>query len=132
MLFRSTLDIEFENIAIDSDAFGKTDSPSFLKTTTKTAVVVEDGQSLLIGGIIRTDKSKGYTGIPFLSQIPWLGYLFRSTSESLERNELLILITPHVIASPEEGGALTEQFKGRVESLEPILKSMPQFPALKP
>jgi general secretion pathway protein D len=127
-----TLDIEFENIAIDSDAFGKTDSPSFLKTTTKTAVVVQDGQTLLIGGIIRTDKSKGYTGIPFLSQIPLLGYLFRSTSETLDRNELVILITPHVIASPEEGQAISERFKARVEKLEPLLKSRPELPARQP
>jgi general secretion pathway protein D len=127
-----TLDIEFENIAIDSDAFGKTDSPSFLKTTTKTAVVVQDGQTLLIGGIIRTDKTKGYTGIPFLSDIPLLGYLFRSTSESFERNELVILITPHVIASPEEGREYTERFKGRVEKLEPLFKMMPQLPPRQP
>jgi general secretion pathway protein D len=127
-----TLDIEAENTSIDKTAFGNTDSPSFLKTTTKTSVVVMDGQSLLIGGIISSNKSKGYTGIPFLSQIPLLGYLFRNTAESLDRNELLILITPHVIASPEEGQAITQKFKGRVESLDPILRSMPQFPAIKP
>ena len=127
-----TLDIENENIAVDQANFGGTGSASFLKTTAKTSVVVEDGQTLLIGGIIRTDKSKGYRGIPFLSQIPLLGYLFRATSDVLERNELVILVTPHVIASPEEGRALTEQFKGRVESLEPMLKPKPQPPALKP
>jgi general secretion pathway protein D len=105
---------------------------SFNKTTVKTSVVVQDGQSLLIAGIIRQDVNKGHSGIPFLSRIPLLGYLFRSTVETLNRNELLILITPHVIASPEEGRAITEQYKGRVETLDPLMKSMPQFPALKP
>ena len=127
-----TLEIETENIAVDKDTFGSTGSPSFLKTTAKTAVVVQDGQSLLIGGIIRTDKSKGYTGFPFLSQIPLLGYLFRSTSESLERNELVILITPHVIASPEEGQAFTQRFKEQVETLDPLLKRKPELPARQP
>jgi type II secretory pathway component GspD/PulD (secretin) len=127
-----TLEIEVENIALDSAAFGNTDSPSFLKTTAKTSVVVEDGQTLLIGGLIRTDKSKGYSGIPFLSQIPLIGYLFRNTAESLEKNELVILITPHVIASPEEGRAFTEQFKGQVETLEPILKRKPELPTRQP
>jgi general secretion pathway protein D len=127
-----TLEIETENIAVDKDTFGSTGSPSFLKTTAKTAVVVQDGQSLLIGGIIRTDKSKGYTGFPFLSQIPLLGYLFRSTSESLERNELVILITPHVIASPEEGQAITQRFKEQVETLDPLLKRKPELPARQP
>ncbi len=128
-----TLDIESENIAVDQANFGGTGSASFLKTTAKTSVVVEDGQTLLIGGIIRTDKSKGYRGIPFLSQIPLLGYLFRATSDVLERNELVILVTPHVIASPEEGRAITQQFRGRVESLEPLLlKSKPQPPPRQP
>jgi len=123
-----TLDIESENIAVDQANFGGTGSASFLKITAKTSVVVEDGQTLLIGGIIRTDKSKGHTGIPFLSQIPLLGYLFRSTSDVVERNELVMLVTPHVIASPEEGRAITEQFRGRVEKLEPLLKSKPELP----
>ena len=127
-----TLDIESENLAVDQANFGGTGSASFLKTTAKTSVVVEDGQTLLIGGIIRMDKSKGYTGIPFLSQIPLIGYLFRASSDVLERNELVILVTPHVIASPEEGRAMTERFKERVESLDPILKTVPQLPALKP
>ncbi|MGH7369813.1 MAG: secretin N-terminal domain-containing protein [Candidatus Methylomirabilaceae bacterium] len=127
-----TLDIESENIAVDQANFGGTGSASFIKTTAKTSVVVEDGQTLLIGGIIRTDKSKGYTGIPFLSQIPLLGYLFRSTSDVVERNELLILVTPRVVASPEEGRAITEQFRKGVESLEPLLRSRPQPPAYRP
>jgi len=116
-----TLDIESENIAVDQANFGGTGSASFLKTTAKTSVVVEDGQTLLIGGIIRTDKSKGHTGIPFLSQIPLLGYLFRTSSDVVERNELVILVTPRVVASPDEGRAITEQFRKRVESLEPVL-----------
>jgi general secretion pathway protein D len=127
-----TLDIESENIAVDQANFGGTGSASFLKTTAKTSVVVEDGQTLLIGGIIRTDKSKGYTGIPFLSRIPLLGYLFRASSDVLERNELVILVTPHVIASPEEGRAITQQFRGRADSLEPLLKRRPELPARQP
>jgi len=127
-----TLEIESENIAVDKTAFGNTDSPSFLKTTTKTSVVVQDGQTLLIGGIIRTDRTKGYTGIPFLSEIPLIGYLFRSTSESFERNELVILITPHVIASPEEGQAFTQRFKEQVETLDPLLKRKRELPSRQP
>jgi general secretion pathway protein D len=127
-----TLEIEAENTTLGGAATAAEGGASFNKTTVKTSVVVQDGQSILIAGIIRTDKLKEYSGIPFLSQIPLLGYLFRGTTEKLNRNELLILITPHVIASPEEGRALTEQFKSRVESLDPILKSMPQLPTRQP
>jgi general secretion pathway protein D len=129
-----TLEIETENTSIagSEPVSAAEGGASFNKTTVKTSVVVQDGQSLLIAGIIRQDVNKGHSGIPFLSRIPLLGYLFRSTVETLNRNELLILITPHVIASPEEGRAITEQYKGRVETLDPLMKSMPQFPALKP
>lgn len=120
-----TLDVETENLSISSEAVAAEGGDSFSKVTTKTAVVVEDGQSLLIAGIIRTDKSKGYTGIPFLSSIPLIGYLFRGTSESLRREELIILITPHVIGTPEEGKLMSEQFRRRVESLEKLMKSSP-------
>lgn len=128
------LEIETENTSIagSEPVSAAEGGASFNKTTAKTSVVVQDGQSLLIAGIIRQDVNKGHSGIPFLSRIPLLGYLFRGTSETLDRNELLILITPHVIASPEEGRAITEQYKGRVETLDPLMKSMPQFPALKP
>ncbi|MDE2485073.1 MAG: hypothetical protein KGL32_07485 [candidate division NC10 bacterium] len=118
-----TLDIEAENTDVDQPEFGGTGSPSFLKRTTKTALVVQDGQSLVIGGIIQQTKTKTRSGVPFLSTIPLLGYLFSNTSEELRKTELVILITPHVIASPEEGQALTEQFRERVKSLESLMKS---------
>lgn len=125
-----TLDIETEQTAVAGTVPSASEGgATFNKTTTKTAVVVNDGQSLLIGGIIRTDKSKGYSGLPFLSSIPLLGYLFRSTDESLDRIELVILITPHVVASPEEGQVMTEQFRQRVESLELLMKSSPNTSA---
>ncbi|PTL37176.1 hypothetical protein CLG94_00395 [Candidatus Methylomirabilis limnetica] len=120
-----SLDIETENTSIASTATASEGGASFNKVTTKTAVVVQDGQSLLIGGIIRTDKTKDYTGIPFLSSIPLFGYLFRGTKEVLNRDELLILITPHVIGTPEEGKLMSEQFRSRVQSLEDLLKSSP-------
>lgn len=125
-----TLDIETENTSVAPTSSGQATSASeggasFNKVTTKTAVVVEDSQSLLIGGIIRTDKQKGYSGMPFLSSIPLLGYLFRRTTESLTRDELLILITPHVVGTPEEGKLMSEQFRSRVESLEKLMKPSP-------
>ena len=65
----------------------------------QTSVVVEDGQSLLIGGIIADNKRSQISGIPLLSKIPYLGALFRTTIEQKDKTELLILITPHVIAN---------------------------------
>ncbi|MBI3779514.1 MAG: type II and III secretion system protein, partial [candidate division NC10 bacterium] len=121
-----TLDIETEQTDILSTSFGDTGSPSFSKRSSKTSIVVQDGQSVVLGGIIQNNVERDIGGIPFLSRIPFLGYLFRSQKESITKTELLILITPYVIATPEEGSALTEQFKKRIESVEPLLKSLPK------
>ena len=121
-----TLDIETEQTDILSESFGSTGSPAFSKRSSKTSVVVEDGQSLVLGGIIQNRVEKTHTGIPFLSRLPLLGYLFRNTKDSVTKTELLILVTPHVIASPEEGRALTQQFERRIESVKPLLESLPK------
>jgi len=121
-----TLDIEIEQTGILAEKFGDTGSPAFSKRSSKTSVVVQDGQSIVISGIIQNNLEKDITGIPFLSRLPLLGHLFRTTKDTMTKTELVILITPYVIASPEEAKALTEQFKQRIESVEPLLKSLPK------
>ena len=118
-----TLDIQLE--ASDSDGTtGAGGSPTFRKRSVQTAVVVEDGQSLLIGGIISEDKSRTTNEFPFLGQIPIIGRYFRTTSDSVVKTELLILLTPHVIANPEEGKNLTDQFTQRLKWLEEHLQKL--------
>ena len=97
-------------------------TPSFSKRTVHTSVVVEDNQSLLIGGIISDSNTNGYAGLPWLSRIPILGYLFRQTTETKDRTELFIMLTPRVVASPEEGRVLTDEFRQRLDWLEKALK----------
>ncbi|MBI3988670.1 MAG: hypothetical protein HY347_03540 [candidate division NC10 bacterium] len=113
-----TLDIEQEVSAILSETTGSIGSPTFSKRTSKSSVVVPDRQTLVIGGIIREDKRREFRGIPFLSRIPGLGWLFRSTTDRTERTELILLLTPHVIASPEEAAAITKQFEERAKALQ--------------
>lgn len=126
-----TLDIQLEVSDIESLTTGNIGSPTFSKRTAQTSVVVEDGQALVIGGIISTLRRNEYTGVPLLSKIPVIGYLFRSTTEVVEKTELFIMLTPHVIASPEEGKALTEKFKKRLEWLEEMMKRLPPLDGRK-
>ncbi|MFA5927729.1 MAG: secretin N-terminal domain-containing protein [Candidatus Margulisiibacteriota bacterium] len=69
------------------------------KTTTEvtTEVTVRDGQSIVIGGLIRSKKTKTENGIPFLMDLPLMGTLFKSTSISDEKKETIVVITPHII-----------------------------------
>lgn len=61
-----------------------------------TQAIIEMGQSLLIGGLVRESKSNGVSKVPFLGSIPGIGALFRSTTRSTSRMERMFLITPRV------------------------------------
>jgi general secretion pathway protein D len=80
------------------------------KTEASTTLVVQDGQSIVIGGLIREDKSKTRSGIPFLSKIPILGYLFGDTAVDDSRTEIIILLTPHVVKAQKEAAVITSGF----------------------
>ncbi len=64
------------------------------KTETTTSLVVQDGQTIVIGGLIREDTSRSRTGVPFLAKVPLLGWLFGNTEDDKSRAELIILTDP--------------------------------------
>lgn len=63
----------------------------------QTFVRIADNTPFIIGGLISTDERERMTGIPLLSEIPWIGALFRRTSTSRTRQEVIVVITPHVV-----------------------------------
>lgn len=71
-----------------------------------TVLQIPSGQTRVIGGLVNESESKGNTGLPFLVNIPYLGYLFGKKTESTERNNLLLFITPTVVEDsiPRERG----------------------------
>jgi MSHA type pilus biogenesis protein MshL len=67
-----------------------------------TIVRVHDGNTIVIGGLIQTQKSKNLKKIPLLGDIPWIGrVLFTGTFEAKQKNELVIFVTPHIIQADE-------------------------------
>lgn len=64
-----------------------------------TKVVIGNGQTLIIGGLIKEKMTKGESKIPLLGDIPYLGYLFKSTLDTKEKSELLIFVSPTVISA---------------------------------
>ena len=83
------------------------------KRDISTNLVVQDGQTIVLGGLIDETTSKGRSGIPFLSKIPVLGYLFGSTIDDTTRTELIILLTPHVIRNQQESGNTSSNYLNR-------------------
>lgn len=77
-------------------------SPSIFERSIQTEVLAQSGQTILLGGLISENKTKSDTNVPGLSKIPLLGNLFQSKSDSTEKTELVIFITPRVIDSVDD------------------------------
>ena len=106
--------------------FAKTDSITgqgiYNKREATSKVVVKDGQTIVIGGLIQKKVGKTKQGIPFFSDIPVIGRLFGSSGDTVQKTELLLFMTPHVITTQEETEKLTSEFENKVESLKELLE----------
>ena len=71
--------------------------PVFKEQSAKTSVQVEDGETIVIGGLTTREESEAVSGIPGLRSIPFIGALFRSTRVSVRNLDLIIFVTPHII-----------------------------------
>lgn len=77
--------------------------PSIDTRAVETQVLVEDGQTVVLGGIYETERRETITKVPFLGDIPAIGALFRSKSQQNDKSELLIFVTPRIL---EEGSTI--------------------------
>jgi general secretion pathway protein D len=77
------------------------DVPITSEKEAQAKVSVRDHDTIILGGLIETDKNKSKSGVPFLMDIPMLGYLFRTTHVDEARRELIVLIRPTVLPTPE-------------------------------
>jgi type IV pilus assembly protein PilQ len=93
------LEIKASNSTIGSTvSTGAGSAPSIDTKEAETKLLLKDGETTVIGGIYVENTQDSETGTPFLKDIPYLGKLFKSNSHSLQRSELLIFITPHIVA----------------------------------
>jgi len=84
-----------QNVIIDGNPI-----PQTIRRSASAKVAVRDGDTIILGGFISTTKSKSKSGVPFLSSLPLLGYLFRQTTDTTERDELAVLLHPKVLPTP--------------------------------
>ncbi len=75
--------------------------PNTIKRTLNTSMTVRDRDTVMLGGFIKASKSTSRTGVPFLQDIPLLGVLFSQRSDSKGREELIVLMRPTVLPTPE-------------------------------
>ncbi|HEV2056599.1 MAG TPA: type II secretion system secretin GspD [Methylomirabilota bacterium] len=124
-----SLDVKQEvNDVLPLTGVGPNNSPSFSKREAETSVVLLNNQTLVLGGLIQSKRSFIRNGIPFLSRIPVLGYLFGSTEEIIDKTELLLLITPRVIGTALDAARVTEQMRKVTPELGQSFKLAPPRP----
>ena len=85
--------------------------PSTIDREANAKVAVRDGETVMLGGFISNSKRNTKSGVPILKDIPIFGNLFRSTSAKDDRAELMILIRPTVLPTPESASVLANREK---------------------
>jgi general secretion pathway protein D len=131
-----TMDIaqEVSSVAPGTTTSGL-NSPTFNDRVVKSRVVVQDGQTLGIAGLINDNITKSNSGIPFLKNIPVLGLLFGTQSNTRTRTELLVLITPHVVHDQRDAMALTQDLRDQLvnaAAVPSIAQSLPSSGSADP
>jgi len=91
--------------------------PTTLKRVAKTTVVIKDGNTIVIGGLIDRTLTEGVTMTPCLGTIPGVGWLFKSVSDSQERTNLYIFLTPHIVETPLEAEKVYQEKKEEMDKI---------------
>ena len=87
-------------------------NPPIDKSEVESKIVVQDGDTIVIGGILKTEDTKGMAGVPWLSRIPIIGWLFKTESLTKNRKQLMVFITPKIIKGDAAEKKPPEQTKG--------------------
>jgi len=109
-----TLDIEQEVSQVVPTTTSSINSPTFQQRKVQTKVVVQDGDTISLAGLITDKKSRFNSGIPLIQEIPILGPLFSTRDNISDRTELLILLTPRVVKDQRDARALTDELKQKL------------------
>jgi len=109
-----TLDIEQEVSDVVPTTTSSINSPTFQQRKLQTTVVVQDGETISLAGLISEKNFRENSGIPLLQEIPILGALFSTRTNSNARTELLILLTPRVVNDQRDARALTEELRRKL------------------
>lgn len=108
-------------VEVGSSSSGAVSARDFLERSVTSKVVVKDGQTLVLGGLIRESGTDDQSGIPVLYKVPVLGALFGQTTQREDRTELIVLITPRVVKDSQEASQVTEEIRRKMQAIELLL-----------
>jgi general secretion pathway protein D len=96
-------------------------NPDISKSSTSTAVMVQSGDTMLLGGLFQGKNTTGSAGLPFLSSIPVVGGIFGNQKWNSDRTELALLITPRIISDLDDGRAIVDELRQKLQSIEQFM-----------
>jgi general secretion pathway protein D len=106
-----------QSMTDQSASIGANGQPIFLQRQISSKVAVRSGETIVLGGLIKDNRSSGKAGVPLLKDIPLLGNLYSNTSNSGKRTELLVVITPRVVRTDPEIRQVSEELRERLKGL---------------
>ena len=121
---RVLLEVEQEVSSVVKTTTSNIDSPTIRQRRVKTTVLVNDGEVLALGGLIQDKESVGRSQVPILGDIPLLGNIFRQKENTIDKTELIILITPHVVRDLNEARRVTEEFRRKMAVYIPHVRGI--------
>lgn len=114
---RVQLEIEQEVSNVVGTTTSTINSPTIQQRKVNTTVVVNNGEVVALGGMIQETTSKTSTQIPLLGSIPGIGALFSNKDNSVQKTELLILITPRIVRDGSESRQVTEEYRRKFDEV---------------
>ena len=108
---RVFLDIEQEVSNVSASTAGAAGSPTISQRRVKTTVTVNDGETIILAGLIKDDATRNRDQVPLLGDVPFFGNAFKSKDDVIKRTELLISITPQVIRDRQQIDDITAEYR---------------------
>ena len=105
------LEVQQEVSSADKTETGVNSTPTFSTRRLETKLTLRNGSTVLMGGLITDNATRGNGGLPWLKDIPVLGALFGNQSVTSDRRELVILITPYILNDSHDAETMTEAFR---------------------
>ena len=108
-----TLEISQEISSVIATTTSTINSPTIQQRLITSTVAINNQETVVLGGLIRADNTEDKAGIPFLNDLPFIGNLFGSQSSTINRTELLVILTPRVVRNQLEARNLTRDMGRR-------------------
>ena len=108
------IDLDVTQEVSDSTRVGAAGSPIIDTRKVDTHLSLKDGTPILLGGLMSQNNSRTDSGVPLLKDIPGVGQLFRTNTDNNRKTELLILITPYIVADDYDAQAVTDAFRNQL------------------